>query len=453
MHYTEQLHWILDKVGKTRGQEEELYQRNIDFVHSLGLKCDCVGWCKVDMAHPRMAEILDAIEQFCRSDGWTARGYYTRELVDEEAEWFELKTGFFKEHAQGLSEEVPGIQGPLEVPTLRACNELVTGPKIAWTFVAVPDRVRRALAGEPGVDFCWLRDKGHYAAEQYFGILPEHRLDHLGISSHLKPQQRQHMEAIGGWAPRVGELFRDLQIDLPDCYLRRELPERGMAACRYTSYSVAMRCTVLVHRTLAQRLLTERALLPRDLQPALVVEEPPAYYKMLHAQVPNLPTPDHCRASLEAYEAFRKVPKPQRQVTEKQALTQLRRAKRDRAEDFRKPLPKAKAEALMETAWEPLIPYYRITDGGVLDGECEYELLTQRDWASENQEFQIALEKEGLESDPPLGVKFGRCADGDSLLLCQDGSAVRFSHEEPVVLAQWPSLHQFIYDTLTEVGE
>ena len=41
MKYTEKLSWILDTPD--RQYHDEKVRRNIDFVHSLGLKCDCVG--------------------------------------------------------------------------------------------------------------------------------------------------------------------------------------------------------------------------------------------------------------------------------------------------------------------------------------------------------------------------------------------------------------------------
>lgn len=63
MQYKESLLWILDKDCKTYGvgsiayvKQEALYQRNIDFVHSLGLKCDCEIW-------PTLAQfVADALQ-------------------------------------------------------------------------------------------------------------------------------------------------------------------------------------------------------------------------------------------------------------------------------------------------------------------------------------------------------------------------------------------------------
>jgi len=85
MKYTEQLLWILDKNCQIHWSEEKTKQ-NIDFVHALGLKCDCVGWSKLDLASSRTPEVLDAIEDFCNENGWGAQEYYTREYAETKSQ-------------------------------------------------------------------------------------------------------------------------------------------------------------------------------------------------------------------------------------------------------------------------------------------------------------------------------------------------------------------------------
>ena len=64
MNFKENLLWILDK--KNHRFEEKSYQENIDFVHSLGKKCDCVGLSELDMDEPDADEVLNKIEAFCK---------------------------------------------------------------------------------------------------------------------------------------------------------------------------------------------------------------------------------------------------------------------------------------------------------------------------------------------------------------------------------------------------
>lgn len=74
IHMEETLLWILDGTSAKTWDEEE-NKRRIDFVHSLGEKCDCVGWSKLNLSNPNSDEILHRIEDFCKENGWRARGY------------------------------------------------------------------------------------------------------------------------------------------------------------------------------------------------------------------------------------------------------------------------------------------------------------------------------------------------------------------------------------------
>ena len=76
--YFEELLWILDKPGTTIHNQDEKFRENIEFVHSLDLKCDSVGWCKLDLANPKTDAIFAKISAFCKENGWRARCLYTR---------------------------------------------------------------------------------------------------------------------------------------------------------------------------------------------------------------------------------------------------------------------------------------------------------------------------------------------------------------------------------------
>ena len=129
MRYTEKIDWILDKNDTPLGKNE-LYQQNIEFVHSLGLKCDCVGWCSLDLSHPKTREILDKIAVFCRENGWTARAYYTRSYTDVESDWYELVTSDFKDSTISDILKMPAENGhPIFLCVLRAFHELASTPK------------------------------------------------------------------------------------------------------------------------------------------------------------------------------------------------------------------------------------------------------------------------------------------------------------------------------------
>ena len=48
--------------------ESKECEKRIDFVHSLGMKCDSVGWSYLDLNQPDALNILDEIKQFCQKN-------------------------------------------------------------------------------------------------------------------------------------------------------------------------------------------------------------------------------------------------------------------------------------------------------------------------------------------------------------------------------------------------
>jgi hypothetical protein len=151
---------------------------------------------------------------------------------------------------------------------------------------------------------------------------------------------------------------------------------------------------------------------------------------------------------LAEYEKLKQTPRPVRMVSEKDALKLLRLAKKARKDEFQKALTKAKAQPLLGTDYAPLVPYYAVANGGSLSDE--YELLSYDRALTENEEFQKTLEAEEILETKPQGIMIAKCPDGDAILLCGNGTVIRFSHEVPEVLDQWPTLAQFIADTAQE---
>lgn len=466
MKYIEQLNWNLDKHGAKLG-DEAAYQENIAFVHSLGLKCDCVGWSTLDLASPRAEEILAAIERFCRENGWSARGMYTRTYAGE-SDWYEIRFADAKEDFSKYNDfcEVADENGgTVKVRTVKAFHEPSPAPKgCALEARLVPERFRAICLQEgwTDVDFCWAQDKGKYDAPQYFHLYPRHAVAHSTDSTslwysakHPRPsdaQTLQRMQMLGGSLPRLTKLFYDLMVFLPCCYLASELPSGGFSSAytapderRMVGYQ-----RILVHRDRAEVLLKQKALQTAALSPVPVLDAFPAGYVAEERTVQPMPAQSVRDELLRAYTVLKSTVRPIRMVTEKEAVKLLRAAKKARKEDFSKALPKAKAETLAATPWEPLVPYYLVAGGGWLDAEYEYELLAPDRAAAETEAFRVAMLAEELLTDKPDGVVIAACADGDKVLLLKSGAVIRFSHEEPVAVNQWPSLAQFIADAVND---
>jgi hypothetical protein len=111
-------------------------------------------------------------------------------------------------------------------------------------------------------------------------------------------------------------------------------------------------------------------------------------------------------------------------------------------------MSKAAAEALTNTAYAPLAPYYGIANGGELSDE--YTLLPYARALEETAAFRADMAAEELLETPPEGVVICLCPDGDRILLTPQGEVTRFSHEAPESIMRWPTLAQFAYDAISE---
>ena len=452
MKVIETLDWILDNDDKSIVDDEK-YRLNIEFVHSLGLKCDCVGWSTLDLQNPRADEILSAIDSFCKKNGWRARGVYTRKYADYTSDWYELVPTTFKDNTLCDSDEYESERGEtVKIYNLRAYHELRPSPKWWYESILVPERFREACIrhGIVDVDFCWARDKGKYQSEQYFHLYCNKQIPTIAEGRNLKIEDREKIDALGGYLPKIADIFYKLQlINLQDCYIEADLPDSpiALAYCPRT-FTYCGRNNFLIHKDFAQTLLQEKAISESDLTPAMVVKELPGGYTLTRTVMPDRPLASCLQKSIAEYEKLKNTERPLRMISEKDALKLLRIAKKERKEDFKKALPKAQSDGLAQTRYAPLLPYYLIANGGYLSDE--YELLPYDIATEENKLFAQELLTEELLDAKPDGIVIAKCPDGDKILLCSDGKVIRFSHEEPVATEEWVSLAQFVADAINE---
>ena len=452
MKIIETLDWILDNDDKSIADDDK-YRLNIEFVHSLGLKCDCVGWSKLDLQNPRANEILSAIDSFCKKNGWKARGIYTRTYADYTSDWYEIVPAAFKDNTLYDSYECESERGEtVKIFNLRAYHELRPSPKWWYESILVPERFRDACVrhGITDVDFCWARDKGKYQAEQYFHLYCNKQIPTIAEGRNITIEDRDKIDALGGYLPKIADIFYKLQlIDLQECYIESDVPNCNIAlAYSPKTFTYCGRNKFLIHKDFAQKLLQEKAISQSDLTPAVVVKELPSGYTLSHTVMPDRPIASCMQKSIAEYEKLKSTERPLRLISEKDAVKLLRLAKKERKEDFKKAFTKAKSVDITETSYAPLLPYYLIANGGYLSDE--YELLSYDIATEENILFTEELLTEELLEIKPDGIVIAKCPDGDKVLLCTDGKVIRFSHEEPVATEEWVSLAQFIADAINE---
>lgn len=458
MKVKEKLSWILD--SEENNYSEEKYKENIDFVHSLGRKCDSVGWSELDMDEPDAYEVLDKIKGFCEEKGWKARCYYKRTYEDYESDWYELRREGFKDNAFCEFVSIDDENGnELKVMTIRAYNEISHSPK-GWSATCISDRFRKACIKNniDDIDFCWVQDKGKYEAEQYFYIYPRKRIQHIVYDRKIreydrKPiaeKQKAEMQVLGGHIEKILSSFYTLQfIELQDCYLKKDLPLGGIAYVYCTpTWSFCGRNKILIHKDTAELLIKEKVLSYSNLSPAFVVDECVDGYIQDETEIMPKPTEKYIKDSFTNYEKLKAKGRPEYIISEKEALKFFRKSKKERPTDFAKKLSKKYAEEAINALYEPILPYYGVSDGGLLSDE--YNFLSYAESVKKTEEFFKEVEKEETLEVKPDGAVIATCADGDVVFVTQDKKVIRFSHEAPEIISEWQNVAKFFVDTLKD---
>ncbi len=450
MKFKEKLTWILDK--KNHRFNDDKYQENIDFVHSLGKKCDCVGWSELDMDEPDADEVLDKIQNFCKEQGWRARGWYERTYTDIESDWYELKTESFKDNTELDCFIVETQNGKkLYLSVISAYHEINIAPK-GFRDVCVPDRFRKACInnGITDVDFCWVQDKGRYEAEQYFYLFPHKRIARIAYDRTIDKKQKARMMSLGGYLPKIASIFYDLQrIGLQDCYLKEDMPSSGIAYvyCSDT-YDFCGRYTVLIHKDIAEFLINEKALSWANLTPACIVDKCPEGYDLDKTEEAPIPLKEYMEKAFKEYERLKAKGRPEYIVKEKEVLKFLRKIKSERKSDFNKRLSKKCTESITDSIYNHILSYYMVSDGGLLSDE--YTFLSYADSLKATDEFFENLAKEELLEIKPDGVVIATCADGDYVLFTENEKVIRFSHEAPDIICEWQNIAKFFVEAIND---
>ena len=103
---------------RNRRSEEEKLRKSIELAHGLGLKCDSVGWCRLDLDRPDIDAVLERIDAFRMRNGYYLRGVYNRRNADFDSEWYALDvpgrymSGWdITKSRTGINHEMEGIEG------------------------------------------------------------------------------------------------------------------------------------------------------------------------------------------------------------------------------------------------------------------------------------------------------------------------------------------------------
>ena len=436
----ENLIWIIDKQKNAVGDENES-KENREFVHSLGLKCDYVGWCNLDLESENADKIIEKIEKYCEDTHSYLRGYYKSTNSYEDNEWYKLNTKYISTDYFENENEIRAYKIP------KNTNCLYENTKSAIALVSDNFRKVCVTEGFSGITFSWKKDIGKYKSLQYFNMYISSNVPNFYSCNNLSaadPEGTNKLFKLGGKLPKLIPLFYNINIDIPICIKKNDLPSTDFAYYKYDTFSY-VETGVLIRKKVATILLERRLITRSDLICVNILDDIPLHYEKYSSEKLEPISNEDVQSIQKAYEEFLLLPKQEPVTREKMALHLLRKQKNGEKEYYNRSLSKSLCDLMLGTIYEAMVPYYKVCDGGVLSDE--YTLLSYSESVVETKKLFDYLALDEL-IDPIQGVAIAKCADGDVILLTLEKEVKRISHENYEIIELWENVATFIYDAL-----
>lgn len=457
---------ILDNTNKNINDEGSIVEENVDFFHSLGLKCDSVGWCRLDLTKPNSEELLTVIEDYSNNHRYRLRGTYYENYTGFESEWYSLLPAKYLDYNSEIDTvEVLDKKGKrIEINEIyaykvpRSTSYIATSPHVLVTEKFRNVSIENAYKG---IDYYWIKDKGKYCSRQFFGMIINNKIDNFACDYGLDYffgnkkfyeikngiNRRNRFDAIGGIMPRLYRSFYRLGIDLPIYLPKNNMPDSDFAYIHTDKGNGYYQ--VLLRRNVVNKMIEQRVLKKEDFQPMLLYDEPPNGFVTMTSESVQYPSETIVKQLIIDYDNLKYKNKPKRIISKKDTVELLRVEKERRSDDFLQKMPKSKRDELLSTPYKSLIPYYAIANGG--DLSSEYYFLPYEQTKKENINYKDQMEKEEILENKAFGHVIALCSNGDVVILSKNNTIKRISHEGGhEVVSTWDKLENFIYSTLEE---
>lgn len=438
------------------------YTESIAFMKSFGLKCDCVGWATIKLDSEAKIGLISEMKEKAIEKGFHLRCMNYRKQLIGDADWY-----FFNPRAMVKNDDWTWDDGsPYFTTTIKGYKipkgyhavEMPYYTAVSQCFVAACKELKLT-----GIDFMWVTDRGKYDAPAFFYLLPEKGFkaatsdcgDHynkpVGERNFKKRYEKfmgycKQVDSDGGHMELLAKTFdKFMMVEVPALLDKESAPETDFAY---------LKMETLIRKEAAEKLIEKGVLTWADLTPAGYFDKE-KHDKLIRPRNQNSFMPEHIKHRHNAnYEKWLEKKRPPFNPKEKDALSLMRRAKKESPEYYSKALKKTTLETLTDTSFDSMMSYYKISNGCAINDEID--ILRYEDVAEENAEFLEELQDEEflLEEMPELkeAVVFGVAANGDRLLLKKDGSVMRYDHEDPYLSENWDSLHAFFYEQIEIEG-
>ena len=443
----EYLQWIPEKKNLF---DEESYAYSKNFVKSLGLKSDSVGWCELESNVNE--EIVKKIYQKVAEENAKVRAYYHLGLSQNyPSEWYIVNEYSFTDYSNAMDmEEIIKKKNTYTLESIRGYkilprDTILSGENFMMFQKTVVDFLKEI--GIDDLDYMWVKDIGRYQSIPYFFAMPKEFV-HWCFDDEIyrrrwrnkeKKSMSFYAEGFGSKVKFIWDNSEEIHVDFPTMVSRQELRGREI-------YGFGRQ--LLVSKRIRELLIENKLAKVENFEPVLTSDRdkdsPPRGLEETHL--------GECYIPEEIWEQYRKLyekdlqkKKPKYVMTHKKVLATLKRMKRMDKESFSKPLPTKKLHILLD---DRLTELYRISNGGYFSSEYFYYAAEELEKV--NEEFKQEMELEELVEIPEGAVIFGGCADGEYILLLPDDTVARYQVGENFFETQWQNMDNFIYEAIME---
>ena len=426
-------------------QDEKEYEYSREFAKSFGFRSDCVGW--VSDIVPTF-EMLQKMLDRAKTEGVNLRAYYEINISEDyPCEWYWM-IGNPKGGHLAASEWDKYDGYPIGKVKAYSVPDNIRFTRIGCTdFLMLREDIVRSIENEnfKGMEFVWCPDKGRYRSLQYFQSFPQYILPHWYQCTHKKLTENIASHLTEN-AKLLAREAKEVWLELPMAVDTRFISQDDFVAT-YPADSHDNR--VLVRKRVRDHLVEKKLAKPNDFEPVIACEgltRENAFPLVKRESCKYTPIPEKVRSLIEReYKRSLEKEKPIRIATEKDALSKLRRAKKEEKDMFGK---KANENLLCCATDQRLIPYYKVANGGALSDEYFY--FSIEDSIIENEKFWALQDLECSEIIPNNAKVFGATADGENIILLPDGTVVRYQQGEVQINLKWNDLPSFFVEAIEE---
>lgn len=436
-----------------------------DFAKEMGMKCDSVGWMRFD--GDKGIDRLKQISEHAKRKGLKLRGSYEKTAVDTDAKWYRFfprnqfsmsDRSYTQKYKDYWYDKIKAYKAP------KGCNMM--GEFVSQTFVDCYRDLQLT-----GLDFIWAPDNGKYRAMSFYKPIFLEKAKRCVFPGHMYHMRKetydnitfapipdkydfatvkkyyQQADSPEGRLCEVEQYMDNLDVALPLAVEYDSMPDTDFAYCVLQGFGPIS----LIRSEALQKMIHAGAVTEEDFAPVINTDA-----KGQDLLVQDCVVYKYMDTMLQCKEHFEKLRmesavkvRPEFVPSEKDVLALLRRYKKQHPDYLNRTISKSLAERAWDSAYRPLLPYYKVGSSGRL-AEYTYEYYDYETAIHENDVFHKELAGSNIQGQHgkllEASVLFGRSLYGDNYLLLCGEQVYEVSCHDYAIANHWGNVYLFFYE-------